>query len=43
MEKLREWFGSPVASVKTVAWVTWVCLLVSLALAAVLVVMEAFV
>jgi hypothetical protein len=34
VERLREWFGTPVAAGKTIAWLCWVallaCVLVSL-------------
>ncbi len=29
MEKLREWFGTPVRAGKTLIWLLWVWLLVS--------------
>ncbi len=30
MEKVREWFGTPVAAGKTILWLCWVLFLVSL-------------
>jgi hypothetical protein len=30
MEKVREWFGTPVAAGKTVPWLCWVSFLASL-------------
>jgi hypothetical protein len=30
VEKMREWFGTPVATGKTLIWLCWVWLLVSL-------------
>jgi hypothetical protein len=30
VEKMREWFGTPVAAGKTLIWLCWVWLLVSL-------------
>ena len=29
MDRLRAWFGTPVAAVKTLIWLFWVSLLVS--------------
>lgn len=41
VDRLREWFGSPTASAKTVVWLMWASLLVSLALGVVLVAIAA--
>lgn len=32
VERLREWFGTPVAAGKTVVWICWASFLVSVAL-----------
>jgi hypothetical protein len=41
MEKLREWFGSPTAAAKTLVWLMWASLLISIALGLVLIVFAA--
>ena len=30
MEKLRDWFGTPVAAGKTLVWLCWVSLLIAI-------------
>jgi hypothetical protein len=41
VEKVREWFGSPTAAVKTLIWVAGASLVISVGIGAVLVVIAA--